>query len=288
MSIKKIVLWLVVIMVASLTIAAVAAVVSGYTPGSPVPKLSTGRYTTEVDDKKEFPADGIGEIRINTISPDINVIAVEEGQVRAHLHGETVSGISGQLVRLEAELRGSTLVIEAKHKPNVSINRSSVILDVYVPSGFNGDMQLETTSGGMDIRGFDLNRLTAKSVSGGIEVASVATTSSSVGSTSGRIRLIDFSGDLDFSLVSGSIDAGFNTSGTVIRGKTVSGDVSLSLPSDASFELEADTVSGKIDCDFPVTVMGSQPRRGLRGTVGSGGGSVDIQTVSGSIGIHRK
>jgi lia operon protein LiaG len=288
MGVKKTVLWLLVILAAGLTVAAVAMVLTGNSPGNPVPKLSAGRFTYTINDENVFLADGIGEIRIKTVSPDINVIPVEEGQIKAHLHGETVSGVSGQPVRLEAELRGNALVIEAKHKPNISINRSSVTLDVYVPSDFGGDMQLETISGRIDISGFNLNMLTAKSISGAIEVSSMATTSISVGSTSGRVRLADFSGNLDFNLVSGSLDAGFNASGSDIRGKTVSGGVSLNLPSDASFELEADTVSGRIDCDFPITVTGSQPRRGLRGTVGSGGSSVDIKTVSGGINIHRQ
>lgn len=288
MDIKKTVLWLLVILAAGLTVAAVTAVITGFTPGNPIPKLNAVGFTGTVDQEKVFPANDIGKVRVKTVSPDINIIASEGKQVRAHLHGETVSTVSGQPVKLEAQLKGDTLMIEAKPRPNVSINRNTVAVDVYVPSGFGGDINLETTSGTIKLSDFSLNRLYAKSISGDIGVLSVDTAATSVKTTSGDIQVSGFSGDLDFYSISGSLDAAFSEFSSDVTGKTVSGSLTLRLPDGAAFELDSDTVSGRIDCDFPVTVTGTQPKRGLKGTVGNGSSSIDIQTVSGNISIQRR
>jgi lia operon protein LiaG len=289
MDIKKIVLWLVVIMVASLSIAAVVAVVSGYTPGNLMPESTAGRFATPVEEERAFPAGDIKEIQVKAISSDINIIAVEGSEIKAHLYGKTVSGVTGPVVELIAETRGSKLAIEVKHRPNISLfGNSSVTLDVFVPGSYNEDMRLETVSGDIAADNLNLNRLAAKSVSGAIEISSVDTAETSVKTTSGRVRLDGFEGNLDFDSVSGGLDVQYNTFDSDIRGKTVSGSLEIILPADAAFTLEAKTVSGDINCGFPVTVTGSLSKRGLSGTVSSGDNSIALETVSGNARIYSQ
>ncbi len=289
MDIKKIVLWLVVIMVVSLSVAAVIAVVSGYTPGSLTQNSNQDRFTTTVDEERVFPQEGINEIQVRTVSPDINIITVDDREIKAHLHGKAVSGISGPVVELTAKSQGGKLVIEVKHRPNTSLfGSSNVVLDIYVPESFNEEMRLDTVSGDMAASNLGLSRLAAKSVSGEIDFFSINTTGASVETTSGNIRLDGFSGDLEFNSVSGDLDVGYTAFDSDIRGKTVSGDVKIKLPANAAFNLDASTVSGDISCQFPVTVTGSISKRGLRGTVGRGDNSITIETVSGSAGIYNQ
>jgi DUF4097 and DUF4098 domain-containing protein YvlB len=65
--------------------------------------------------------------------------------------------------------------------------------------------------------------------------------------------------------------------------KTVNGGITLRLPSVFDADLRADTVNGGISSDFPITVTGVMTPRRLRGTVGSGGHSLTLSTVNGSI-----
>jgi DUF4097 and DUF4098 domain-containing protein YvlB len=62
--------------------------------------------------------------------------------------------------------------------------------------------------------------------------------------------------------------------------------VTLELPSDASFRLNAHTLSGRIHTNFPLTMEEEISRRTLRGRVGDGGARVEVSTGSGSITIH--
>ena len=64
--------------------------------------------------------------------------------------------------------------------------------------------------------------------------------------------------------------------------KTVSGGVHLSVPASANFHLSADAVTGEIRTDIPILIE-EQDKHALRASMGSGGGRVQIHTVSGEI-----
>jgi hypothetical protein len=67
---------------------------------------------------------------------------------------------------------------------------------------------------------------------------------------------------------------------------TGSGSVRVTLPNDAAFELDAQTGSGGITVDHPLTVQGKISKKHLRGDVRGGGDQLTIETGSG--GIHIK
>ncbi len=62
----------------------------------------------------------------------------------------------------------------------------------------------------------------------------------------------------------------------------MSGAVQLGVPSSANLHLSAEAVSGEIRTDVPIVVE-EQGKHSLRAHMGSGGGRVDVHTVSGEI-----
>ena len=66
---------------------------------------------------------------------------------------------------------------------------------------------------------------------------------------------------------------------------TGSGSVQIKLPDNAAFELDAESSSGGIVVDHPVTVQGKMSKRHLRGEVRGGGDLLRIETGSGGIRI---
>jgi len=67
---------------------------------------------------------------------------------------------------------------------------------------------------------------------------------------------------------------------------TVSGDITLYLPEDASFDLDISTVSGEINSGFKVLIDSVSKRR-LQGEVGDGGINIELKTVSGDISLRK-
>ena len=90
--------------------------------------------------------------------------------------------------------------------------------------------------------------------------------------------------------VNGSIDATIGKAvwdGTLHFG-TVNGRIALRVPDGLNADLKASTVNGRITTDFPVTVQGSMSPRELRGRIGNGGRTLEMETVNGSIEIRKK
>lgn len=101
-------------------------------------------------------------------------------------------------------------------------------------------------------------------------------------STAGRVRANSVSGDLELRMgEAGGEDMNF---------ETVSGDITLWLPSGFNADVAFSSISGDLDTDFDLTI---QSRRGrwvganLRGTIGSGGRQLSLNTISGDVRLRR-
>ncbi|MFN8587638.1 MAG: hypothetical protein U0704_07515 [Candidatus Eisenbacteria bacterium] len=69
--------------------------------------------------------------------------------------------------------------------------------------------------------------------------------------------------------------------------ETVNGSITVSLPDNASAQLEGATVNGGIRTDFPAEVQGKWGPKSMRATLGKGGARVRLNTVNGSIALKR-
>jgi hypothetical protein len=149
---------------------------------------------------------------------------------------------------------------------NVRDNDTEVSFTVRVPSGVrfaghtvNGRVEANNLSADVD----------ATTVNGDVEVttAGLARAKTVNGSITAVMGRADWSDDLELKTVNGSID--------------------VSLPAGLSTDVEAKTLNGEISSDFPLTVRGSFSRRRMTGTIGSGGRSLQLETVNGSVNIRR-
>ena len=220
--------------------------------------------------------------------------------------------------RVEVRARGSrTGRSNGAIDLSVSVPPDTVVLARSVSglvalTGVEGEARLETVSGNVEVvRG--QNVTLAKSVSGEVSIrdaasvgtlilgnvsgAIIATAVRARGleatSVSGALRLGDIaaqrvlakavSGDVDFD---GSLAAGGRFEFT-----SHSGDVRLRLPAASSFDLQADTYSGRLTSDFPVTLRSTRTggsSRAIRGVTGDGAAQLLIRSFSGSVTIGRQ
>lgn len=137
---------------------------------------------------------------------------------------------------------------------------------VRVPAGVRFDGH--TVNG--DVVALDLaSDVEASSVNGDVEVSTSGTAEASTvnGSVRARMGRADWTGTAKFT--------------------TVNGGITVDLPANFSAEVEAATVNGSIETDFPLTVQGRFTNRRMRGTVGNGGRTLELETVNGSIQLRR-
>jgi len=132
-------------------------------------------------------------------------------------------------------------------------------------------------------------RVDAFTVNGDVTIAG-ASAPVKAQTVNGEINAQTSAGPLEAKNVNGSVHAaisGFAEPGKV-EVKTVNGAVTLELPAQLNAELEATTLAGSVDTDFPLTAsQGILPRR-FHGTIGTGGRTIQVETLHGSIQVRKR
>lgn len=175
---------------------------------------------------------------------------------------------------------GASLEIQ---NPQGSVQTNSVKGDISIES-LGSNVSVEDSAGHLSIR----------SVGGNIEVIR----------PSGRVEAYSINGDLHFVNPTSARLRGTTTSGAIMYegdfipgGNYVlsdySGNITILCPPNASFELDAKTVRGKLDNQFPVVPHGPSksflpPGNSIFGTQGSGQATVEVTSFSGVIHIRRQ
>jgi len=104
----------------------------------------------------------------------------------------------------------------------------------------------------------------------------------------GKILVHTTVGPVKAKTVNGSIEAAMDAlTGGDIELETVNGAVTAVLPSRLNAVVDAATVNGRVETDFPLQVTGKISPRHVRGTIGSGGMTLKLNTVNGSVTIRR-
>src|SRR5882762_8508019 len=161
------------------------------------------------------------------------------------------------------------------------------------------DVQISTASGSVSAADIG-NDVRVSSASGSVNVSNtkgdVRVTALSgvirVSNPGGRIEADTASGEVEIQGAAKDVKSHAASGRVSVQGnpgadsywelKTASGTVQLSVPASANFHLSAEAVSGEIRTDIPI-VIEEQGKHSLRAHMGSGGGRVDVHTVSGEI-----
>jgi lia operon protein LiaG len=285
-NIQKMVIWLVVITVVSLTIAAIAF-------------FSTENYMVNfrdrnnfegnsIDEVKTFGIDRLQEIYIHSVSSDVSVFSTDEEDIKIHFYGRSALKSEKSLPKLITNLEGSKLKIEIEY-PKVLFYwaAADVLLDIYIPQDYREDINIDTVSAGVDLSNLSINNLQCKTVSGDLRIESLGSDNLTLNTTSGDVDIVDFSGNLKADSVSGDIDVEYRVFDNNVDIKTISGKVKIDLPQNAEFYLKTNTVSGEVDTKFPITIISFNKMNQLEGTVGTEDNRIIVDTVSGNIYLNK-
>lgn len=147
-----------------------------------------------------------------------------------------------------------------------------------------GSVRATTGSGGIRAENIG-GGLTAQTGSGNVEYSQTAAGDVEVQTGSGEIELRGVHGRLSARAGSGSVRAEGNPTGDW-RIHTGSGGVTVQLPHDAKFDLEASTNSGSLTTSHELMVSGTLGRHELHGKANGGGPLVSVSTGSGSVRIE--
>jgi DUF4097 and DUF4098 domain-containing protein YvlB len=203
-------------------------------------------------------------VNVNNISIDYEITVPEDTALRAHTGSgnQTIEGLKG----------------------NADLESGSGDLKL---ARLTGDMHFQTGSG--NIRGHDLSGpARIKAGSGDIEVGETGEGDVDIRTGSGNITVNGINGGFHAEAGSGDI-RGQGAPKNMWSIRTGSGNVSLRVPSDAAFDVDVSSSSGRVNMGHPVTttVQGSieQSRKSVVGKVRGGGPTISVHTGSGDISL---
>jgi len=187
--------------------------------------------------------------------------------VRGEVRAETVSGD-----------------VDVSTTPNVAIAKTISGNVIARDIGSDNLLALSTVSGTVIASGLKVRALEASTVSGNVKISGVQVE---------RVEASCVSGNIDF-------DAPLSKGGRY-EFTSHSGDVRIAIAGNTTgFELDADTFSGSVRSDLPITLrtLGRQDRaagrgrgtsnRAIRGSYGDGSAILEVRSHSGSVVITKK
>ncbi len=229
-----------------------------------------------------------------------------EARIKASDHwgwgGDSRLSPEERVKRIEAnppiEQNGNTIIV-GKIEDNELRNNVSISYEITVPdttklesqtgSGsqkiedLRGPVRAQTGSGSIEI-GKIGGEIDAQSGSGHIEIAG-ADGNVTAHTGSGHITVHDIKAGLRASTGSGGIDADGDARNDWDL-HTGSGSIDVRTPSSAAFHVDAESGSGGVTINKPITMQGTISRRHIEGSVGSGGPMMRLRTGSGGIEVN--
>jgi hypothetical protein len=144
--------------------------------------------------------------------------------------------------------------------------------------------KLDTGSGSIEASNL-MGSSTLQTGSGEISAGLGAAGDVVAGTGSGTIKLTGVQGAVKAETGSGSLEIGGQPT-SPWKLETGSGDINLRVGSGARFTLDAQTGSGSVKTDLPLTMRGSLDKHHVTGTVNGGGPTIKAETGSGDIRIQ--
>lgn len=186
----------------------------------------------------------------------------------------------------------------------IRLNRS---LDVFIPSSYKKELNLETRSGNIKVNGdlvltnfstklssgnFKSNgSITADEAelsltSGNITAKELLTKKYNIRASSGNIDVNSLSGSGDVKVTSGGIEINYKDIAEYARLEASSGNLRINLPKDLSFEFDGECSSGNIRSSFDLNYKNKKENR-AEAKVGNGPyKKISARVTSGNININ--
>lgn len=236
---------------------------------------SDGPVVDVVGDTYAVAADGIRDINIEWVS---GTVIIEAGEGDDIVFAESSTSELEEVEKLTYTLRNGELTITFAQQGLKTFSKTKN-LTVQLPAELVlNEIEVDTVSAAVEISGGTAIELNLESTSGNFLVnGSFGKVSAET--ISGEVTLEGSFASIEVDTTSGNLTV--EESGTLAKldVETVSGDVELSLPATAAFDLHYETASGELDSGG----FALKQTSGENYTVGGGGNRFEVETVSGNL-----
>jgi DUF4097 and DUF4098 domain-containing protein YvlB len=266
-------------------------------------------HTAQETVSKSFPAKTPPQIVVDTFNGGIEVATSPEPGVHArvtkHASGSSDEAAREDLENIEVSMtqEGDEIHIQASSKTQQLFGGRGASVELEVPAATV--LELHTTNGKVNVVG-PTAAVKASSSNGAVQVEGaqgklrLTTTNGSIKTKGGkeRLDLESTNGAVTIEGTQGVVDARTSNGSIHYIGKlapgehslrTTNGTITLDLPADAEFRVDARTSNGSVSTSFPLNDGKKPSKNQLQGTVGDHPQAhLDLETSNGKIKIRRE
>lgn len=209
-----------------------------------------------------------GKVTLDNTNGSVRVATWDEARVRVEATKGAPTEVALREIEVVVEGEGDHVSIRTRQpRRRLFGPGGQVEYRLTVPRG--AQVEVKTVNGAVGLDGVE-GEVRASTVNGSVEAARLA-------------------GEVEASTVNGSVQVSMARVAESSRNRlsSTNGTVRLTLPRDASADVEAGTVNGSARCDFDLDEGARLSRRKLEGRIGRGGARFVLRTVNGSASIDR-
>ena len=233
--------------------------------------------------ERTLTVSGVVDIDLTTGSGDIQVRPGDAAtvQIRGKIQAHSEEQVQYLASHPPIEQDGNHIRIGRVEDP--AMNRNvSIDYELLVP--VETQLRIQSGSGDVSVEGTH-GSVKARSGSGDMKFKQIASDRVEAETGSGDVQFREVRSSLRVRTGSGDIEAEGEPTGEWTL-QTGSGGVSLHLPSQVGFDLDARTSSGEVATGLPIEAQGTLRRGELQGKVRGGGVRLEVRTGSGDIHIE--
>jgi hypothetical protein len=223
------------------------------------------RFRATVDETRPLPAHG--ELSLENTNGTVRLTTWDEPRVRIEAVKHAGSERALEELKVEIVGEGDRVSVRTRYPRGRWMGGAGKVdYRVSVPRGAR--VRVSNVNGRVEVDG----------VGGAVKASTV----------NGSVDVTEAGGEVEASAVNGSVEVAVARVDPSGRSElsTTNGSVRLTLPREASADVEAHTVNGSVGCDFELADE-RKSRRKLEGRIGSGGARFELGTVNGSAHIDR-
>lgn len=267
---------------------------------------SSNISSSNINEEKFLTLDGINKVDASSFIGTINVIPEDRKDVHVTFIGSISIPDNLELPKLETSTNGSNLIINIVNKNLLfktnNINPPKLILTIYVPNTYTGNLNLNSSMGDISVSNLTLKDFTCKlsmgkstfnnlsldtfnytNSMGDLEATNISTNTSKVNCSMGKIKLNKFKGNLTTTNSMGDTDVTYEAFNNSVTMNASMGRIKLTLPSSSEFYLSATNSMGNIACDFSLTNSEKDKNKSLKGTSKNDSNKINLKNSMGEI-----
>jgi len=251
----------------------------GSVPAVVQPVLTEKQVKQDESERSDqtYPFSANGRVAVSNVNGSIVVESWERNEIRLQSVKTADSKETLADVQIKVDARQDSFRVETDYGSwqrqsggSWRNRKMDVQFHLWIPRGAVLD-EVETVNGSVTVSNF--------------------TNITKISAVNGNVNATNLRGTANLSTVNGEVVADFDRleTGSRIALETVNGKVNLTIPSDSSATLRADSVNGSITNDFGLPVRkGQYVGRDLYGRIGAGEVQVKLSSVNGPLSIARK